>query len=80
MLRDSHAAFESRCHEQGHGLARIGMLGAGLRNYEQVFNDASLSTMTHINVRQRDINSEFVPVVMGIMQTAYDQCNDVNTC
>lgn len=76
LLKDSHAVVEERCRSSGHGVARIGMLSFGLRNYEPVFNDASSAIITQVNEQQRDINREFVPVVSGIMQTAYDQCND----
>ena len=76
LLKDFHSAIESRCREKGHGLARIDMLGLGLRNYEHVFNDASAATIAHINERQREINREFEPVITGIMQTAYDDCSN----
>lgn len=78
LLKDFHAAIETRCRERGHGIARIDMLGVGLRNYEHVFNDASSTTINFINERQRDINREFVPQITGIMQAAYNECVDIN--
>lgn len=74
LLKDFHSVIERRCQEKGHGIARINMLGVGLRNYEHVFNDAATAMIAHINERQRDINREFVPVVTNVMQTAYDLC------
>ena len=76
LLKDFHSVIESRCREKSHGLARIDMLGAGLRNYEHVFNDASAATIAYINEQQRDHNRAFVPVVTDAMQPAYEQCND----
>jgi hypothetical protein len=55
-------AIETRCREKGHGVARIGLLGASLNSYHAIFNDLATSMINRVNERQRELNREFTPV------------------
>ena len=78
LLKDFHTAVETRCRENGIGIARIGILGNQLRNHERELQDVSAATTAQLNERQREINREFVPQIALSMQPVYDECMEIS--
>ncbi|KAK5681112.1 hypothetical protein LTS10_006873 [Elasticomyces elasticus] len=72
LLRKFHATIADRCRQKGHGVARIGVLGAQLQTYQAIFADLATMTIAGISEGQREINREFTPVIAAAMQDAYD--------
>lgn len=74
-LKQFHVAVEDRSRKSGHGLARIGMLGANLPTHSAAFGDICQEAVTKLNEGQRELSRQFTPVIAAAMEPVYDACN-----
>ena len=76
LLQTFHHDVSKRAQMTGTGIAGLGMLQQQLPIYVDIFRDLSVATKDSISQQQKDINREFVPIILQAMNTAYEQCAD----
>ena len=73
-LKKFHKDIEARARQIGAGIAGLHMLGQQVANYENLLKDLSTNVKDSINISQKEINREFVPVIEQAMAAAYEAC------
>lgn len=76
LLKQFHVVVEDRSRKSGHGLARIGMLGANLTTHSAALGDICQEAVTKLNEGQRELSRQFTPVIAAAMEPVYEQCNN----
>jgi hypothetical protein len=74
LLTNFHTEVETRAVKNGASIAAFQMLKQQLPVYKETLKDASSVVKTEINVKQRDINREFVPTIAENMLAVYNTC------
>ncbi|USW48463.1 hypothetical protein Slin15195_G017820 [Septoria linicola] len=71
VVKQFHAAVETRSRERGTGATRLNMLTRQLDQYSATCGDLCAVAVNSLNEGQREINREFVPVIAEAMEPAY---------
>ena len=73
-LKKFHHDIDTRARKAGAGIAGLSMLQQQVGVYEAIFKDLSSTVKDTILAHQKEINREFVPVIMAQMESAYETC------
>ena len=75
-LKRFHQDIDARARKVGASIAGLSMLQQQVGAYETIIKDLSSSVKDTIVANQKEINREFVPVIMTNMEPAYETCTD----
>ena len=75
-LKKFHRDIDARARRAGASIAGLSMLQQQVGAYESIIKDLSSTVKDTIMASQKEINREFVPVIMDNMEPAYEACTN----
>ena len=75
-LKKFHKDIDARARKVGASIAGLSMLQQQVGAYESIMKDLSSAVKDTMTANQKEINREFVPVIMDNMEPAYDTCTN----